>query len=123
MRPRLSSGGIKTIKTAIDLLFDKLRAYVIGDKHPTGKRLYIAYNKALTLKAIYDAAAADEGVTPHEDVFSTLKDISISYLDATKAKMQAKTIKAVQDFLTDAHNSGVEPDLKTVLGGKLYEVA
>lgn len=121
-RGRLSAGAVKLIRGAIDRLFDRIRDHVIGDKTPRGKRLYIAYRPELTLKGIFNAAAQEEGVVPHEDVFKTLADISVSYLDATREKMKAKTVHAVQGFLQDAYNTGVETSLSTVLAGKLYEV-
>lgn len=94
----------------------------MGDKHPTGKRLYIAYKPELTLKGIFDAAAAEEGVVPDQDVLKTLLKISNAYIDATKERAKAKVVQSVQAFLTEASNTGVETSVETVLGGKLYEV-
>lgn len=122
MKPKLGKAAVKTIEDAVELLFEKIRSHTMGDKHPQGKRLYVAYRPDLTLKGIFDLAAAEEGVHPDQDVLSTLLKISNSYLDATKEKAKAKVVQSVQAFLHEAGNSGVKTDLQTILGGKLYEV-
>lgn len=122
MKPRLGPAAVRLIETAISKLFEKIREHTFGDKHPTGKRLYVAYKPELTLKGIFNAGASEEGVKPSEDLFKTLIKISGSYLDAAEAKAKAKTVQAVQAFLIDAGNKGVKTDVETVLGGKLYEI-
>lgn len=122
MKPRLGPAATKLIESAVETLFDKIRSHTLGDKHPTGKRLYIAYKPDLTLKGIFNTAAAEEGVAPSEDVLKTLLKISNSYLDATKEKTKAKVVQSVQAFLQDAGNRGVDTNLETVLSGQLYEV-
>lgn len=122
MRPRLGPASVKLIELAVSKLFARIREQTFGDRHPYGKKLYIAYKPELTLKGIFDAAASEEGVKPSEDVFKTLLKISSAYLDAAEAKTTAKTVQAVQAFLQEAASGGVKTDLQTVLGGKLYEV-
>jgi hypothetical protein len=122
MKPRLGPAAVKLIEKAVDSLFEKIRSHTLGDKHPTGKRLYIAYKPELTLKGIFDMAAAEEGVHPDADVLKTLLKISNSYIDATKERAKAKTVQAVQAFLTEASNKGIDTNIETVLGGQLYEV-
>lgn len=122
MKPRIGPAGVRIIEQAVEKLFEKIRAHTFGDKHPTGKRLYIAYKPELTLKGIFTAGAAEEGVVPSEDLLKTLLKISGAYLEAAEAKAKAKTVQAVQSFLIDAGNKGVQTDLQTVLEGKLYEV-
>ncbi len=122
MKPRLGQSAVRLIEQAVEKLFTKIREQTFGNKHPTGKALYIAYKPELTLKGIFDAAATDEGVRPSEDIFKTLLKISSSYLDAAEAKAKAKTVQAVQSFLHEASNAGVKTNLSTVLEGKLYDV-
>lgn len=122
MKPRLGPAAVRLIEEAVARLFQKIREHTFGDKHPTGKRLYIAYKPDLTLKGIFNAGASEEGVKPSEDLLKTLLKISGSYLDAAEAKAKAKTVQAVQSFLIDAGNKGIETNVETVLGGKLYEV-
>ena len=122
MKPRLGPAAVRLIETAVSKLFERIREHTLGDKHPTGKKLFIAYKPELTLKGIFLAGASEEGVRPNEDLLKTLLKISGSYLDAAEAKAKAKTVQAVQSFLIDAGNRGVKTDLKTVLGGKLYEI-
>jgi hypothetical protein len=122
VKPRLGPAAVKAIERSVEVLFEKIRNHVMGDKYPTGKRLYIAYKPDLTLKGIFNTAAAEEGVVPSEDVLKTLLKISNSYLDATKEKTTAKVVQSVQSFLQDAGNKGIETSVETVLGGKLYEV-
>lgn len=122
MKPRLGKASVKLIEDAVSKLFQRIREQSIGDKHPTGKALFMAYKPELTLKGIFEAAATEEGVRPAADVLTSLLRISHSYLDAAEAKAKARTVHAVQTFLTDAGNQGVSTDLETVLSGKLYEV-
>jgi len=122
MKPRLGPAAVKLIEKSVEVLFEKIRNHVMGDKHPTSKRLYIAYKPELTLKGIFDLAAAEEGVRPDQDVLKTLLKISNSYIDATKERAKAKVVQSVQSFLQDAGNKGVDTNIETVLGGKLYEV-
>lgn len=120
-RAKLSPAAVKLIGKALDSLFDRIKTHVIGDK-PPGKQLYIAFRPELTLKGIFDASAQEEGASPAQDTFKVLKQISEGYLDASREKMKAKTIKAIQDFLQDANANKVKTNLATVLGGKLEEV-
>jgi len=122
MKPCLGPAAVKLIEGAVEKLFEKIRNHTLGDKHPTGKRLYIAYRPDLTLKGIFDLAAAEEGVRPDQDVLKTLLKISNSYIDATKERAKAKVVQSVQAFLQEAGNKGVKTNIETVLGGKLYEV-
>lgn len=122
MKPRLGPAAVKLIEMAVENLFEKIRSHTMGDKHPTGKRLYIAYKPELTLKGIFDTAAAEEGSVPDQDVLKTLLKISNSYLDATKEKTKAKVVQAVQGYLHEAYAKGVDTSVEKVLGGKLYEV-
>lgn len=120
MKPRLGPASVKLIEQAVGKLFEKLKSHVLGDKHPQGKRLYIAYKPDLTLKGIFDASAAEEGSRPDADILKTLLKISSYYLDAAELRARAKTVQAVQAFLQDSGNKDI--NLHTVLQGKLYEV-
>lgn len=122
MKPRLGPAAVRAIEASVDTLFDKIRAHTFGDKYPVGKRLYVAFRPELTLKAIFDNSAQEEGVKPDSDILKTLLRISGSYLDAVREKTKAQTVHAVQTFLQEAGNRGVQTNLETVLAGKLYEV-
>lgn len=122
MKPRLGPASVRLIQKAVEDLFERIRSQTMGDLHPTGKRLYMAYKPDLTLKGIFNAAASEEGAQPSEDVLKTLLKISNAYLDAVKEKTKARAVQSVQAFLQQAGNQGVKTDLETVLGGHLYEI-
>lgn len=121
-RPKLGSAAIKAIHAVVDTLFDRLKLHVLGDKYPTGKKLYFTYRPDLTLKGIFDTAAEQEGVVPQEDTAKALLNIAANYIDASREKTKAKVVQGLQSFIHDAANKGLEVDVKTSLDGKLAEI-
>lgn len=123
MKPKISNAGIKVIEKAVSKLFDSLRSRLVGDHDPRiGKEIRFSYKPELTLKGIFDAAAAEEGTRPDADTFKGLAKITHSYLDAAEAKAKAKIVHSVQSFLADTSTNKIKTNFKNVLDGKLYEV-
>jgi hypothetical protein len=121
-RPALSPRAISTIHSAVDEAFDRLKLRLLGPQS-FGKRMYIGgYNRHLSLPGIFEEAAREEGTVPNLATLNQILKVAGGYVDSTREKTKARVVKEVTAFLHDAHQKGVDTDLKTVLGGKLSEV-
>jgi len=122
---RLSPTALKLIDKAVDLLFERAKARLLGPgahKMYARKQLVLKLNPKDTLTGLYRQASQFEGMDPKENVMKGLLRIAGSYLDATKEKTKAKVQHSVQSFLTDAIAQGIKTDARTVLGGQLAEL-
>jgi hypothetical protein len=117
----LPRGAVRLISQAVDKVFDRVLQRFL--EHPQGdKRIYVGAKPRVTLPSLFRAASASEHVKADEAVLSNLMELAKGFLDAQRAATKARTIKAVQSWLSEAHASGVKTDLETVLGGELASV-
>lgn len=117
----ISKTARKAIEVAVDALFERAKARLLGPKE--GKRLVFGYVPELTLPGLFQAASREEGVsTVNVDLLAGLMKITEAYMDAQKEKAKAQTVQSVQAFIQDASTSGVKTDVETVLGGQLAEL-
>lgn len=115
----LNDDVIEQIHDSVDGLFDFISGHFLGGKRdPKG----IVFSVTSDLDKLYNEAAQFSGVTPDEDNLITLKRVASSYLESTRDRTKAQIVRAVETTLREAALSGVETDLKTVLGGKLSEL-
>jgi hypothetical protein len=119
--PVLGPRAIKSIHRAVDEVFDRAKVRLLGPQS-VGKRMYVGYTRQLSLPGIFENAAREEGAIPNLNILHQILEVAGGYIDSTREKTKARVVKEVQSFLQDAVKSGVETDLKTVLGGKLTEV-
>ena len=118
---RLSKTAIKKIHQAIDLLFEKAKARIIGPQS-LPKGIEIRVKTDYTLPSLYEAAVSQEGHKPDGEILQSMIRIADSYIDAAKEKMKAQSVNAIGNVLRDASISGVSTDLRTVLNGELSKV-
>jgi hypothetical protein len=117
----LPKTAVRLIQRAVDNVFDRILARFL--ERPYGdKKIVIGHKPRVTLPSLFNAAAAAERVKPDTDILDGLMRIAEGFIEAQRERTKAHTVKAVQSFLTEAHASGVDTDLETVLGGELAEV-
>lgn len=115
----LNDDVIEQIHDSVDDLFDFISGHFLGGKRdPKG----IVFSVNSDLDKLYNEAAQISGITPDEDNLLTLKRVASSYLESTRDRTKAQIVRAVEATLREAQLSGVETDMKTVLGGKLSEL-
>lgn len=114
---RLSKSGIKKINDAIEALYERAKARIIGP-HSMPKGVEIRVRPDLSLTGIFHAAAQADGAAAEKDVLDGIVKIAEAYIDAAKEKVKAQTIHVVQSTLRANPNT----DLRTVLNGHLSEV-
>lgn len=119
--PVLGPKAIKTIEKAIDDLFGRAKERTLGLQYVT-KRFILGHRPELTLPGLFTEASRLEGAPPNLDTLRSILRVAGGYIDATRERTKARVINEVQSFLTEAHHSGVETDVETVLGGQLAEV-
>lgn len=114
----------KMIDTALEALFDKIKARFLGPgaEKIYGKKMVFSPNSLLSMSGLIHAVSNLEGVDPREEVKRGLMKLAGSYIDAHKERAKAKVLNQVQSFLTDAQNNGVKTDFQTVLGGQIASV-
>ena len=59
---RLGRGATKKIHDAIDELFTNAKARLLGPAALRGKRIFIAFERTLSLPGVFEAGAAEEAV-------------------------------------------------------------
>lgn len=118
---KLSKAAIKKIGNAVDGLFGKLKARLLGPR-AFPKALHIRYVPELSLQGLYEAAHREERGIPDKEQLHQLLDTAENYLEALRHRTKAQTVTAIQSFLADAEKKGIDTDLKTVLGGQLADL-
>lgn len=118
---KLSKTGLKQIEKAVEDLFSRAKARLIG-RTLGEKSIHVSYVPDLTLPGLFHAAAKEEGAVPNQETLDSLLRIANNYLDAAKTRTQARVVNEVQAFLRNASLQGIDTDLKTVLGGKLTDI-
>lgn len=124
----LSKTHTKLIETAVDVLFERAKARLLGpsSKRRTkmpGKNLVFSFVPDLTLGALFTAASKEEGVhQPSFDVLAGLMGIAEAYLDAQKEKTKAQVTNTVHSFVRDAASKGEPVDVREALGEQLADI-
>lgn len=124
----ISKTARKAIETAIDALFERIKARLTGLLPEKSlalgkKKLVFSFVPDLTLAGLYTAASKEEGVhTPNTELLDGLVKITSSYLDAHKEKAKAQAIQAVQSHLQNVATTKERGDTAKVLGGQLTEI-
>jgi hypothetical protein len=105
-----SKKHVKLIESAIDALFERAKARLLGPKKKVpGKSLIFSFIPELTLPALFTASAQEEGVrTPNAELLGGLMSITESYLEAQKQKAKAQVTQAVHAFVQNAQTQPVE---------------
>ena len=119
--PVLGPAAIRAIEGAVDEVFDRAKARVLGPAS-VSKRLYTGWNPHFSLPGIFETASREEGVVPNLHTLNQILKVAGGYIDSTRERTKARVIKAVQSFLLDAHQKGQRTDPKIVLGGQLADV-
>ncbi len=117
----LGKGAVKVIEDAVDNLFARLKKRVLGH-WMQDKKLKLQINPDFTLPALFRAASIEERNKPDEDLLHSLMRTANGYLDAQNVSTRTQAVKAVESFLREAHASGVDTDMETVLGGTLSDI-
>lgn len=120
-RTTLSRVAVAKIRRAVDGVFDRVKARVLGPQS-VPKRIYVGREVAHSVPGVYAAASREEGVVPDERVLAQLLEIAGGYLDAQRERTKARVVRAVQSFVHEAHRAAEPVDARAVLGGQLSEV-
>ena len=124
----LGKQAIKAIHLAVDALFNRAKARLLGRSY-TPKQLVISsttspvgYRHDLSIPGLFQSSSLAERVQPREALQENIIQTAEAYLDATQAKAKAQVLHAVKTFITDAEHAGEVVDPQVVLGGELAEV-
>lgn len=116
--PKLSSSIVKTIEERLDDLFDRVKVKFLGPQS-VARKLYISYNRPLSMPGLYENAVHSAGGIPDKDGLNVLLRTAANYLDATKLRAKGKIIKAVTAAVRNSENQEIgehlEAELKSIL--------
>lgn len=116
----LGKGAVKLIYAAVDNLFQRLKARVLGREYgPKQIRFGIT---AATLPDLFQSANREERNVPDQELLDSLMRNAEGYLDAQRISTRTQVVHAVENFLRDAESKGIETDIETVLGGQLGDI-
>lgn len=123
MAKPLTKKAISAISSAIETLFDRVKVRFLGPQYVKPKKIEfkVKTNPVLNLPGLFKLSAVHEGAQADEDRLHSLVHIAETYLDAHKERTKAKVVQAVDSFLQDAQEKGVDTDWETVLGGQLAD--
>lgn len=117
----LGKGVIKGIEKAVGKLFANLKTRVLGGwGQPKGIR--IAFNRDLTLPALFEAANREERNAPSEPLLDSILHSADGYLTALEQTTTTQVVKNVESFIKNAHASGKDIDFEQLLHGQLMDV-
>lgn len=118
---KLSVGAQKLIETAIDNLFEKAKIRFLGA--PNDKRLIVTATPDFSLPGLFMAAAKNHGLKGNTETLQDLLRIAGLYIDGTKEKTKALTIKTIQSTLATAKKNKKAPEpMRNILERELSQV-
>jgi hypothetical protein len=94
----LTPSTINIIETLIDKVFDDAKARFLG-KTAAGKRIVFSIIKDLTLPAVFENAAIDEGGIPEIATINSILVVANNYLESAKSKAKAEVVAKIQAFV------------------------
>ncbi len=121
---RLGRGATKKVNQAIDDLFDKSKVRFLGPQSVIGKRIYITYDRTLSLPGVFEAGSYEEAVKPDLDVLNSLLEVAASYMDAYRERTKARVIHEINGALAEAKHLGgmSQGDFRNMVNVKLADV-
>lgn len=120
-KPLLSRAATRLIEDKVDEIFDRLKARALGP-HLVDKKIVIGFQHDLSIPGIFEAAAREEGTKADAEILDSLLQVCSKYIDGSRERSKAKIVSTVQAYLNHAQVSGIETDVRTVLGGQLSQV-
>jgi hypothetical protein len=94
----LTPSVVNIIETEIDKVFDDAKARFLG-KTAAGKRMMFSIIKDLTLPAVFENAAVDEGGVPEIATLNSIIVVANNYLESAKSKAKAEVVAKIQAFV------------------------
>lgn len=115
----LGRSAVKTVQSAVDDLFDRVKLRVLGP-WAIDKRIAISAPAEFTLPGLYVASAMEAGSPKvDESLLKQLLAIPEAYLEAQREVTKARVVHTIDAFLKDAYAGGIKTDLETVMAGEL----
>jgi hypothetical protein len=121
---RLGKGASRKIGNAIDDLFDKAKARLLGPQAIIGKKIHIGFIRELSLPGVFEAGSLEELVKPDLDVLDSLIRVAGSYIDAHRERTKARVVHQINGAMAEAkHNGGMsQSDFRGLVNTQLSEV-
>lgn len=118
----LGKGAIKAIHSALDSLFDKIKARFLGPKSLGGKQIRFTYERPLSIPGLYESGLIADGAKPNLDTLDSLVHVAGGYVDSLRENSKANVVHTIQSFIRDAHQRDIQTDFRTILGGQLADL-
>lgn len=117
----LGKGAVKAIHSAIDKLFDRLSARVLGGAY-RDKRVGMGIVPDFTLSELFRQASVEERNKPNLDLLKSLLRNAAGYIEAQRVSTKTKTVHAVESALREAEHKGVDHNVGDALSMELTNV-
>ena len=122
--------GIKAIDKAIESLFNRLKARLLGKKYEpkmirfsvTGYDKPVQHRVDLSVPNLFEEAARAEGMEPNSKLQGVVEGSIEQYLDAHQELAKAKVKNAIQSILTEAENAKEQVNLGNAIKKELNNV-
>ncbi len=118
----LGKGAIKAIHSALDGLFDKLKAKFLGPKALGEKQIRFTYVRDMSLPGLYESGLIADGAKPNTDTLDSLLHVAGGYVDALRENAKSNVVHTIQSFIREAHQRDIQTDFRTILGGQLADI-
>src|SRR6266545_5736494 len=118
---RLGRGATRKVNEAVDDLFDKAKVRFLGPQSVVGKRIFITFDRTLSLPGIFEAGSFEEAVKPDLDVLNSLLEVAASYLDAHRERTKARVLHEINGAMAEARVLGglSRTDFRDMVNAKL----
>lgn len=125
MADRLPKAAADLISSQIDDLIDRAKKRFLGPQS-VPKRLYVGYQRDLSLPGIFANAVAEEGGVPDLEQLAQLLEMAGNYLDAARLRAKSKILNSVRAFVaeneTEDWQAKLSTELSQLFGELKYEV-
>lgn len=117
----LGKGAVSAIHNAIDRLFDRLKARVLGGAY-TDKRVHVGVVPDLTLSGLFRQASVEERNRPNLDLRDSLLRNADGYIDAQRVATKTRAVHAIESALREAEHRDVDHNVDDALSMELTDV-
>ena len=117
----LGKGAVRSIHNAIDKLFDRLKARVLGGGY-TDKRVRVGITPDFTLGGLFRQASVEERNRPNIELLDSLLRDANGYIDTQRLSTKTKAVHAVEAALREAEHKGVDHNVADALSMELTNV-
>jgi intein/homing endonuclease len=105
-------------------MFNNASVRLLGPQSIQGKKIYITFDRTLSLPGIFEAGSIEETVKPDLEILDSLIRVASAYIEASRERTKARVIHEINGAIAQAkHTGGMSgSDFRDLVNAKLATV-